>query len=74
MEYRLSKPYSPPPAFLFVVDLALEPKALQHVKDSLLMALSLLPETCHVGLITFSETVSIYFILFYSQSSIGSLC
>ena len=64
VEYRLSKPYSPPPAFLFVVDLSLPPESLQHVKDSLMMAISLLPESSHVGLITFAETV--FFFLFFS--------
>jgi protein transport protein SEC23 len=59
VEYKLSKPYTLPPAFMFVLDLAQPAPALQHMKESLLMALSLIPETAHVALIVFAETVSL---------------
>eukprot|EP00211_Chloroparvula_japonica_P003748 CAMPEP_0119129606 /NCGR_PEP_ID=MMETSP1310-20130426/7282_1 /TAXON_ID=464262 /ORGANISM="Genus nov. species nov., Strain RCC2339" /LENGTH=774 /DNA_ID=CAMNT_0007120039 /DNA_START=261 /DNA_END=2588 /DNA_ORIENTATION=+ len=60
VEYRLSKPYAPPPVFLFVVDVATYPEELQHIRESLMMALSVLPENCQVGLITFAQSVKLY--------------
>tara|TARA_R110002050_G_scaffold195610_5_gene330519 strand:+ start:989 stop:1234 length:246 start_codon:yes stop_codon:yes gene_type:complete len=57
VEYKLSKPVAPPPVFLFVVDVSTPPEELIHIKESILMAISVLPETSHVGLITFADHV-----------------
>ena len=60
VEYQLQRPYAPPPIFLLVVDISGKEKELQALKDSLVMALNLIPENARVGLITFGTTVQVH--------------
>ena len=60
LDYRLPQAPAFPPVFLFVIDLALDDDELQGLKDSILMALDLMPENCVVGLITYAATVHVY--------------
>eukprot|EP00802_Teleaulax_amphioxeia_P005219 Tamp_05223.p1 GENE.Tamp_05223~~Tamp_05223.p1 ORF type:complete len:560 (+),score=150.25 Tamp_05223:448-2127(+) len=60
IEYQLQRPYANPPLFLLVVDTSVKEKELQALKDSLLMALNLIPENARVGLITFGATVQVH--------------
>jgi protein transport protein SEC23 len=53
-----------PPIFLFMVDTCLPEEDMQALKESLLMALTLLPENALMGLITFGSTVQIYELAF----------
>ena len=57
IEYKLARPASAPPIFLFVVDTCQEEDSLKALKDSLIMSLSLLPSTSLVGLITYGTMV-----------------
>eukprot|EP00898_Chlorokybus_atmophyticus_P002889 jgi/Chlat1/3600/Chrsp234S00259 len=49
-----------PPAYLFVMDTCMIEEELSQLKDSLEQALSLLPETALVGLITFGTQVHVH--------------
>ncbi|PRT53387.1 Protein transport protein SEC23 [Wickerhamiella sorbophila] len=60
IEYVLSRPVQAPPAFLFVVDLCQDEENLQALKDSLIVALSLMPPNALVGLVTFGAMVQVY--------------
>ncbi|RCI13966.1 hypothetical protein L249_8072 [Ophiocordyceps polyrhachis-furcata BCC 54312] len=60
IEYRLSRPAPAPPIFLYAVDLCQEEEGLASLKESLVMSLSLLPETALVGLITFGTMVQVH--------------
>jgi protein transport protein SEC23 len=60
IEYQLQRPYANPPLFLLVVDTSVKEKELQALKDSLLMALNLIPENARVALITFGATVQVH--------------
>jgi protein transport protein SEC23 len=67
VEYVLPRHAAAPPVFLFVVDLCLETAhelELAALKDSLLLSLSLIPETAFVGLITFGHVVQVYELAF----------
>lgn len=68
VEYCLTKPFAPPPVFLFVIDTCLPEDELAPLKDSLQMALNLLPQNSIVGLITYGTTVQVYE-LGYSECS-----
>lgn len=57
IEYRLARPAPAPPIFLFVVDTCQEDDSLKALKDSIIMALALLPPQALVGLITFGTMV-----------------
>jgi protein transport protein SEC23 len=59
VEYSLAAPNSGPPAFLFVVDTCQPEEDLQGVRDALTQALSLLPESSLVGLVTFGTMVQV---------------
>jgi protein transport protein SEC23 len=59
IEYRLARPAPSPPIFLFVVDTCHEDDSLKALKDSIIMALSLLPPYALVGLITYGTMVSV---------------
>jgi Sec23/Sec24 zinc finger protein len=59
IEYRLARPAPAPPIFLFVVDTCQEDDGLKALKDSIIMALSLLPPHALVGLVTFGTMVRI---------------
>jgi protein transport protein SEC23 len=59
IEYRLARPAPSPPVFLFVVDTCQEEDSLKALKDSIIMALSLLPPQALVGLITFGTMVRV---------------
>lgn len=59
VEYVLPAPPSGPPAFLFVVDTCQPEEDLQGVRDALTQALSLLPESALVGLVTFGTMVQV---------------
>lgn len=61
VEYTLSPPSeSAPPVFLFLVDITVAEAELRPLKDTLLQALSLLPQNALVGLITVGTTVQVY--------------
>lgn len=60
MEYQLQRTAALPPVFLFVVDTCLRDDQLQPLKESLLVAMGLLPSTAIVGLITFGSTVQVH--------------
>ncbi|RDA91021.1 hypothetical protein CP533_2542 [Ophiocordyceps camponoti-saundersi (nom. inval.)] len=60
IEYRLARPAPAPPIFLYAVDLCQEEEGLASLKESLVMSLSLLPETALVGLITFGTMVQVH--------------
>lgn len=57
IEYRLARPATAPPIFVYVVDTCQEEDSLKALKDSLVMSLSLLPPNALVGLITFGTMV-----------------
>lgn len=57
IEYRLARPATAPPIFVYVVDTCQEDDGLQALKDSLIMSLSLLPPNALVGLITYGTMV-----------------
>ncbi len=59
MEYTLPQAGAPA-TFLFVVDTCLTEDNLKALKDSLLLALTLLPENSYVGLITYGTMVQVY--------------
>lgn len=48
-----------PPIFVFVVDVSARQTELDALKDSLEMALNLIPEDCLVGLITTGTVVQV---------------
>eukprot|EP01090_Pellita_catalonica_P015756 TRINITY_DN4330_c0_g1_i1.p1 TRINITY_DN4330_c0_g1~~TRINITY_DN4330_c0_g1_i1.p1 ORF type:complete len:757 (+),score=97.98 TRINITY_DN4330_c0_g1_i1:97-2367(+) len=52
------------PIFVFVVDTCIDEKDLAALKDSLLMALSLIPPNALVGLITIGTTVQLFELAF----------
>ena len=58
IEYRLNKPPSLPPVFLYVVDTCLDEDDLKALKDSLIVSLQLLPPQAYVGLITYGTMVN----------------
>jgi len=60
IEYQLQRPFAPPPVFLLCVDTSGKEKELQALKDSLIMALNLIPDNSRVGLITFGTTVQVH--------------
>ncbi|CEP24753.1 unnamed protein product [Cyberlindnera jadinii] len=60
MEYILSRPVQQPPIFLFVVDLCQDEDNLEALKETLVIALSLLPPNALVGLITFGAMVQLH--------------
>ncbi|KAJ1728250.1 GTPase-activating protein S23 [Coemansia biformis] len=60
IEYELPRRSPVPPVFMFVVDTCLEEDELKGLKDSLILALSLLPPTALVGLITFGTMVQVH--------------
>jgi len=65
IEYVLSRSQpAPPPVFLFVVDTCLPDEELTELKNSLIMALTLMPENSLIGLITYGKTVQVYELAF----------
>ncbi|KAJ2006702.1 GTPase-activating protein S23 [Coemansia thaxteri] len=60
IEYGLSRQSAVAPVFMFVVDICLEEDELKALKDSLILALSLLPANALVGLITFGTMVQLH--------------
>ncbi|KAJ2643173.1 GTPase-activating protein S23, partial [Coemansia sp. RSA 1694] len=60
IEYGLSRQSPVAPVFMFVVDICLEDDELKALKDSLILALSLLPPNALVGLITFGTMVQLH--------------
>jgi len=60
IEYMLPRAVARPPVFLFVVDTCMLKEDIEPLKQTLLMALSLLPENSLVGLITFGTTVQVH--------------
>lgn len=60
IEYRLSRPAPTPPIFLFVVDTCQEEDSLKALKDSIIMALGLLPPHALVGLITYGTMAQVH--------------
>ena len=57
IEYALQRQPTGPPVFLWVIDCCVREDELEPLRDSLEQALSLLPENCLIGLITFGTTV-----------------
>lgn len=60
VEYELSRPPTLPPVFVFVVDLCQDEENLAALRDSLIVALSLLPPNALVGLVTFGAMTQVY--------------
>mmetsp|Transcript_26453 Transcript_26453/g.44705 ORF Transcript_26453/g.44705 Transcript_26453/m.44705 type:complete len:531 (-) Transcript_26453:1186-2778(-) len=60
VEYEIQTQSSGPPAFLFVVDTCVDEDELNHLRDSLLQTLNLLPADSLVGLITFGTLVQVH--------------
>lgn len=61
MEYALQRSTPLPPVFLFVIDTCVpDEDELDSLKSALLRGLDMLPEDCHVGLITFGRMVQIH--------------
>jgi protein transport protein SEC23 len=60
IEYVLNRPVQQPPIFLFVVDLCQDEENLEALKETLVIALSLLPPNALVGLITFGTMVQLH--------------
>mmetsp|Transcript_23676 Transcript_23676/g.51683 ORF Transcript_23676/g.51683 Transcript_23676/m.51683 type:complete len:755 (-) Transcript_23676:203-2467(-) len=61
IEYQLPATSAPaPPVYMLVVDICLAEDELAELKKSLLQALSLLPESAIVGLITFGTHVQVH--------------
>jgi protein transport protein SEC23 len=57
IEYVPRQNNTPPPAFIFVIDTCLPEEELMELKNSLTLALSLIPEHSLIGLITFGKNV-----------------
>lgn len=64
MEYLLPRPVTLPPALLFVVDTNIIADELKHLRDTLLLTISLIPESTIVGLITFGKNVHVHDLTF----------
>ena len=60
LEYQLPGRFAGPPAFLFVVDTGLQDDDLDQLRDSITQALSLLPPTALVGLISYGTNVHVH--------------
>lgn len=60
IEYRLSRPAPAPPIFVFVVDTCQEEDSLKALKDSIIMAISLLPPHALVGLVTYGTMAQVH--------------
>jgi protein transport protein SEC23 len=60
MDFILPARPSCPPAFLYVVDCCATEAELDHLKDSILQSLELLPPTALVGLITYGTMVQVH--------------
>ncbi|PIA18331.1 hypothetical protein COEREDRAFT_39342 [Coemansia reversa NRRL 1564] len=60
IEYELPRRSPVPPVFMFVVDTCLHEDELKALKDSLILALSLVPVNALVGLITFGTMVQLH--------------
>lgn len=60
IEYRLARPAPTPPIFVFVVDTCQEEDSLKALKDSIIMALGLLPPHALVGLVTFGTMTQVH--------------
>ena len=68
IEYVLPVPLAPPPTFLFVVDLCQSEEELEHLKKALTHLLSLIPDDCSVGLISYGALVNVHEIGFAELS------
>eukprot|EP01103_Thecamoeba_quadrilineata_P000276 TRINITY_DN1022_c0_g1_i3.p1 TRINITY_DN1022_c0_g1~~TRINITY_DN1022_c0_g1_i3.p1 ORF type:complete len:507 (-),score=63.05 TRINITY_DN1022_c0_g1_i3:800-2320(-) len=64
IEYLLPRPVLPPPVFLFVIDVCMDEDELKAVKDSIHMALNILPKYVSIGLIAFGSTIQVYELAF----------
>jgi protein transport protein SEC23 len=60
IEYKLSRPAPTPPISLFVVDTCQEEDSLKALKDSIIMALGLLPPHALVGLVTYGTMAQVH--------------
>eukprot|EP00899_Mesostigma_viride_P022815 jgi/Mesvir1/3718/Mv14997-RA.3 len=60
VEYTLPAPPPSPPAYMFVVDTCVNEEEMGYLKASLSQALSLLPETALVGLVTYGTQVHVH--------------
>ena len=60
IEYRLSRPAPTPPIFVFVVDTCQEEDSLKALKDSIIMALGLMPPHALVGLVTYGTMAQVH--------------
>jgi protein transport protein SEC23 len=60
VEYTLNKQLALPLVFLFVVDTCLEEDDLAALKHSIIVSLSLIPQTALVGLVTYGTMVSVH--------------
>ncbi|KAI9139434.1 protein transporter SEC23 [Paraphysoderma sedebokerense] len=60
IEYILSKPPSTPPIFLFVIDTCLVEQDLKALTNSLIAAVTLMPEHALIGLISFGTMTQVH--------------
>lgn len=60
IEYTITRAHVVPPVFLLVVDTCMDESEMSSLKESLQMALSLMPPNAVVGLITFGKMVQVH--------------
>ena len=61
LEYTLPPPFTPsPPAFLFLIDVAQPEASLRDACTAAQQAVSLLPDSARVGLLTFGALITLY--------------
>lgn len=60
VEYKMTSRGLSPPVFFLVVDTAMIEDELEALKQSLIVALDMIPENAYVGLITFGTVVQLY--------------
>ncbi len=60
VEYKLGKKEADWPAFIFLIDTAIEEEELNELKDSIQQVLSNLPQECSIGIITFGNMCNVH--------------
>lgn len=60
VEYALPRGASPPPVFLFVLDVCTREDELNVAKEHIIKAINLLPRETRVGLITFGQNINVH--------------
>jgi protein transport protein SEC23 len=60
VEYKLNKPESNWPIFIFLIDVAVEEEELNELKDSIQQVIATIPKECSVGIITFGNMCNVH--------------